>query len=220
MDSSDLSQISVRLSYAFPCPQFIPLAGLLESFILYGGSSYDYRRATYAHYGEGEEVFTRRYREANGIASLLHLSRRKRAHGSHPVPRRLNNSPETLEVPIYQLFYDGEECPPKHTKVSRNGNRQPNGGASGKDARTLAKFQHLLNRTKEGDRQLLHLFMARKMARSRLPDHLMPFCPLALYLGARRDNFQIYIYANNHDGAQASPIPKISKWVKTGVRLD
>ena len=86
-------------------------------------------------------------------------------HG-HTVP-----SVETLEklahaigVPLYQLFYEGDEPPevpdlPKRLSV---GERQ--WGSSGKDASTLATFRRLLSRLEESDRRLL-LQIAHKMAK-------------------------------------------------------
>jgi hypothetical protein len=71
-----------------------------------------------------------------------------------------------LEVPLYQLFYDGDE-PPKLPSLAR---RRSAGaivwGDTGKDARTLNKFRQLLGRADEEDRRLL-LFMAKKMARTK-----------------------------------------------------
>ncbi len=71
-----------------------------------------------------------------------------------------------LEVPMYQLFYDGEE-PPKPPHLPK---RKPADdlawGSSGKQARLLVKFCRLLSRMKEGDRGLL-LFMAQKMAKTK-----------------------------------------------------
>ncbi len=66
-----------------------------------------------------------------------------------------------LEVPLYQLFYEGDNPPalPKLKKTPRE--------SSGKDARLMAKFHRLLSRTDEDDRELL-LHVARKMADHRL----------------------------------------------------
>ena len=69
-----------------------------------------------------------------------------------------------LEVPIYQLFYEGEE-PPKLTHLPK---RKTAGeiawGSSGNEARLLAKFCRLFSRMEEDDLGLL-LFMAQKLAR-------------------------------------------------------
>jgi len=91
-----------------------------------------------------------------------------RVENGHTVPavETLEKFARALEVPLYQLFYDGEE-PPKMPLVAK---RRSAGalawGDSGKDARTLAKFRQLLSRTNEEDRRLL-LFMAKKMVRTK-----------------------------------------------------
>ena len=93
-----------------------------------------------------------------------------RVENGHTVPavETLEKFARALEVPLYQLFYDGDE-PPKMASLSK---RRANGavgwGNAGKDARTLAKFRQLLSRTNEEDRRLL-LFMAKKMVKSKTP---------------------------------------------------
>jgi len=83
-------------------------------------------------------------------------------HG-HTVPsiETLEKMCRALEVPLYQLFYEGDNLPalPKYKAV----HKAPSWGSSGKQARLLRKFCNLLGRTQESDRQLL-LHMARKMA--------------------------------------------------------
>ena len=83
-------------------------------------------------------------------------------HG-HTVPsiETLEKMCRALEVPLYQLFYEGDNPPalPKYKAV----HKAPSWGSSGKQARLLRKFCNLLGRTQESDRQLL-LHMARKMA--------------------------------------------------------
>ena len=87
-----------------------------------------------------------------------------RVENGHTVPavETLEKFARALEVPLYQLFYDGEE-PPSMAPLPR---RRPGSpavwGDSGKEARTLNKFRKLLSRTNEEDRRLL-LFMAKKM---------------------------------------------------------
>jgi transcriptional regulator with XRE-family HTH domain len=91
-----------------------------------------------------------------------------RVENGHTVPavETLEKFARALEVPLYQLFYDGDE-PPKLPSLPR---RRSAGvlvwGDTGKDARTLAKFRQLLSRTDEEDRRLL-LFMAKKMVKTK-----------------------------------------------------
>jgi len=91
-----------------------------------------------------------------------------RVENGHTVPavETLEKFARALEVPLYQLFYDGDE-PPKLPSLPKR--RSPSvllWGDTGKDARTLAKFRQLLSRADEEDRRLL-LFMAKKMVKSK-----------------------------------------------------
>jgi transcriptional regulator with XRE-family HTH domain len=91
-----------------------------------------------------------------------------RVENGHTVPavETLEKFARALEVPLYQLFYDGDE-PPKMPNLPK---RRTAGalvwGDSGKDARTLMKFRQLLSRANEDDRRLL-LFMAKKMTKTK-----------------------------------------------------
>jgi len=91
-----------------------------------------------------------------------------RVENGHTVPaiETLEKLARALEVPLYQLFYDGEE-PPKLPNLSRRKSSEDIAwGSSGKDGRFLNKLRRLLARTEEADRKLL-LHMAQKMARPR-----------------------------------------------------
>jgi transcriptional regulator with XRE-family HTH domain len=88
-----------------------------------------------------------------------------RVENGHTVPaiETLEKMARAMEVPLYQLFYDGEE-PPKLPNLPKGRDRDDvSWGRSGKDARILSKFRRLLKRASESDRKLL-LFMAQKMA--------------------------------------------------------
>ena len=88
-----------------------------------------------------------------------------RVENGHTVPavETLEKFARALEVPMYQLFYDGEE-PPKLPKLPNRKSADENAwGSSGRDARWLAKVRRLLGRTEESDRKLLML-MVHKMA--------------------------------------------------------
>jgi hypothetical protein len=71
-----------------------------------------------------------------------------------------------LEVPIYQLFYDGEDPPKLPHLPKRKTADDIAWGSSGKEARLLVKFRRLLSHMGEADRGLV-LSMAQKMARSK-----------------------------------------------------
>ena len=72
-------------------------------------------------------------------------------------------SSRALEIPVYQLFYEGEE-PPKVADVLKRKSSDDNAwGSAGKEARYLSKLRRLLAKTEEGDRKLL-LHMAQKIS--------------------------------------------------------
>jgi len=79
-----------------------------------------------------------------------------------PAVETLEKFARALELPLYQLLYDGEKPPevPNHAKLRATGKLE--WGSTGKDARTLHKFRQLLGKTKEEDRKLL-LTIAQKM---------------------------------------------------------
>ncbi len=88
-----------------------------------------------------------------------------RVENGHTVPaiETLEKMARALEVPLYQLFYDGEEPPELPNLPKRKTADDIAWGSSGKEARFLTKFRRLLGRIDEEDRRLL-LYMAQKMA--------------------------------------------------------
>jgi transcriptional regulator with XRE-family HTH domain len=89
-----------------------------------------------------------------------------RVENGHTVPavETLEKFARALEVPMYQLFYEGEEVPKAANIHKRKSSTTMAWGDSGKDARTLEKFRQLLSKADEADRRLL-LFMAKKMVK-------------------------------------------------------
>ena len=89
-----------------------------------------------------------------------------RVENGHTVPsvETLEKFARALEVPMYQLFYDGEEPPKLPNLPKRKTTDDILWGNSGKDQRTLVKFCRLFGRMEEGDRNVL-FFMAQKMAK-------------------------------------------------------
>jgi transcriptional regulator with XRE-family HTH domain len=88
-----------------------------------------------------------------------------RVENGHTVPSvaTLEKFARALQVPIYQLFYEGEELPPlKPLKAAPS-----LWGSSGKDAQLLAEFRRSFSKIEDKDRRLL-LDMARKLAKARL----------------------------------------------------
>jgi len=88
-----------------------------------------------------------------------------RVENGHSVPavETLERFARALEVPMYQLLYDGEEPPKLPNLPKRMTADEIAWGSSGKDARLLEKFRRLLSRATENDLKLL-LLMAQKMA--------------------------------------------------------
>jgi transcriptional regulator with XRE-family HTH domain len=88
-----------------------------------------------------------------------------RVENGHTVPaiETLEKMARALEVPLYQLFYDGEEAPELPNLPKRRTADEIAWGSTGKEARFLTMFRRLLGRIDEGDRRLL-LYMAQKMA--------------------------------------------------------
>ena len=88
-----------------------------------------------------------------------------RVENGHTVPaiETLEKMARALEVPLYQLFYDGEEPPKLPNLPKRRSADDVAWGSSGKDGRYLNKLRRLLAKAEEEDRKLL-LHMAQKMA--------------------------------------------------------
>jgi transcriptional regulator with XRE-family HTH domain len=88
-----------------------------------------------------------------------------RAENGHTVPaiETLEKMARAFEVPMYELFYDGEEPPKLPNLPKLNSSDEIAWGSSGKDARFLSKLRRLLGKSDEQHRKLI-LLMAQKMA--------------------------------------------------------
>ena len=88
-----------------------------------------------------------------------------RVENGHTVPaiETLEKLARAMEVPLYQLFYDGEEPPKVPNLPKRKTADDIAWGNSGKDAKLLGQFRRLLGKTDEKNQRIL-LFMAQKMA--------------------------------------------------------
>ncbi len=95
-----------------------------------------------------------------------------RVENAHTVPNleTLEKFARALEVPLYQLFYDGEEPPALPHLPKRRTADDIVWGTSGKDARLLSMFRRHLSLMNERGRRLL-LFMAQRMARQKHAHH-------------------------------------------------
>src|ERR1700694_4536222 len=83
-----------------------------------------------------------------------------RVENGHTVPavETLEKFARALEVPMYQLFYDGEEPPKLPNLPKRKNANDIVWGSKGKDARLLAKFCRVFGQPEAGDLGLV-LFM-------------------------------------------------------------
>jgi transcriptional regulator with XRE-family HTH domain len=88
-----------------------------------------------------------------------------RVENGHTVPaiETLEKLARAMEIPLYQLFYDGEEPPELPNLPKRKSSDDIAWGSAGKEARFLGRFRRALGRIDEGDRRLL-FYMAQKMA--------------------------------------------------------
>src|SRR5258708_5731187 len=87
----------------------------------------------------------------------------------HTVPavETLEKFARALEMPFYQLMYDGQAPPALLKKGNRN--RTAEWGNAGKDARFLNKLGRFLAEMNDGDRQLLLSFAQNVTKRQRRP---------------------------------------------------
>jgi transcriptional regulator with XRE-family HTH domain len=89
-----------------------------------------------------------------------------RVENGHTVPavETLEKFARALEVPMYQLFYEGEKPPKLPSLPKRKSADDFAWGSEGNEAKLLAKFCRLFSRMDEDDLGMV-LFMAQKMAR-------------------------------------------------------
>lgn len=91
-----------------------------------------------------------------------------RVENGHTVPaiQTLEKMARALEIPMYQLFYDGEMPPGLSDALNQRMNGRTAHGNPGRDTHFLNNFSRLLGQVTEEDRKLL-LLMTRKMALSK-----------------------------------------------------
>jgi len=91
-----------------------------------------------------------------------------RVENGHTVPaiETLEKLARALEVPLYQLFYDGEKPPALPNLLKRKTSDEVVWGSKGKDALYLHKLRKCLGKAAEKDRKIL-LSFAQKLALGR-----------------------------------------------------
>jgi transcriptional regulator with XRE-family HTH domain len=103
------------------------------------------------------------FQNASGVARS-HISRVEQGH-SVPSLETLQKFATALDLPLYRLFYEGEEPPPTpHLTPRRTLEEQAEEpGTGGLEAKFLLKFRRLLSRMTESERRFL-LDVAKKLA--------------------------------------------------------
>ena len=88
-----------------------------------------------------------------------------RVENGHTVPaiETLGKMARALELPLYQLMYDGDKPPEAPTAITSNGDGPQMRGLRGKEGRYLRKLASLLAKMNPDDRKLL-LHTVQKMA--------------------------------------------------------
>jgi len=101
-----------------------------------------------------------------------------RVENGHTVPaiETLEKIARALEVPMYHLFYDGEEPPTGPTLKLRERN---DWASSGEGRRVLAKLRSCLDRMDQRDRSLL-LFIVKRMSARKRPITMTAFSSFKL----------------------------------------
>lgn len=91
-----------------------------------------------------------------------------RVENGHTVPsiETLEKLARALEVPLYQLFYDGEEPPKLPNLLKRKTSEEIAWGSSGKSGIYLHKLIKCLSKASDSDRKLL-LSLAQKVTGER-----------------------------------------------------
>jgi transcriptional regulator with XRE-family HTH domain len=88
-----------------------------------------------------------------------------RVENGHTVPAldTIEKLARALEIPIYQLFYEGEQPPELPDLLKGKSRGEALWGSSGKEARFLHKLRRLMGQLEEPDRKIL-LYMAKKLS--------------------------------------------------------
>lgn len=93
--------------------------------------------------------------------SGLYRSYVSRVENGHTVPTiaTLEKMARAFEIPLYQLFYEGEK-PLERSVVRRGATHKDEQGRSGKEVRFLRELQRCLGKMTKRDRQILLRFAA------------------------------------------------------------
>jgi transcriptional regulator with XRE-family HTH domain len=90
-----------------------------------------------------------------------------RLENGHTVPsvETLEKIANAMEIPMYQLFYDGEKPPKVDLPSFRRASKVQSWGTEGEDAQLVERFRSLFPKIDPAGQKLL-MAMAEKMSRS------------------------------------------------------
>jgi transcriptional regulator with XRE-family HTH domain len=91
-----------------------------------------------------------------------------RVENGHTVPSvvTLEKMARALQLPLYQIFYDGNEQPVAPYQVAPRHNAKGDWASYGKGLRLFTKIRYALSRTSENDRDLI-LHLVEKLGHKR-----------------------------------------------------
>jgi transcriptional regulator with XRE-family HTH domain len=89
-----------------------------------------------------------------------------RVENGHTTPslETLERLAEALEMPLYELFFEGENPPPRSAPGGKRTPEQARQAEADSQLRYLEKMRHLLGRIEQKDRKIL-LYVAEKLAK-------------------------------------------------------
>jgi transcriptional regulator with XRE-family HTH domain len=90
-----------------------------------------------------------------------------RVENGHTVPalETLEKMARAYEMPLYQLFYDGDTPVSLPAEIMRKLGKSEGWGTTGKDSRYLEKLRKLLGKMEKEDRQLFLHFVQQMASR-------------------------------------------------------
>jgi transcriptional regulator with XRE-family HTH domain len=144
----------------YPCASPIPTSELLKATYCFGGTIL--RIGDRLRSLREEKNFSQGDIEKKTGLLRCYVSRVENGH-TVPSVDTLEKFARALEVPMYQLFYEGEQPPQLPNLLKRKTTDDILWGNSGEDARLLAKFCRLFGRMKNEEFVLI-LFLAQKLA--------------------------------------------------------
>ena len=92
-----------------------------------------------------------------------------RVENGHTIPSidTLEKLARAMEIPLYQIFYEGEEPPPPPPAPLRTKSARDAWGVDGDSARFLHRLRQILARVSDQDRQLLFHLASQLVRRTK-----------------------------------------------------